>query len=76
MEFVKDAFRGLVAPACHTSALDLRIGMRFEGERAQLLQGGGLQCVYSGKRLTANTLDIDHCLPWHAWPRGCLINDL
>ena len=76
MEFVKDAFRGLVAPTCHTSALDLRVGMRFEGERAQLLQGGGLQCVYSGKGLTANTLDIDHCLPWHAWPRGYFISDL
>lgn len=35
--FVKEAFGGLVAPACHTSALDLRVGMRFEGERAQLL---------------------------------------
>jgi len=196
--FVKDAFRGLVAPTCNTSALDLRVGMRFEGERAQLLhqalrdacktiqemparylthpdgsnilavtrhgrvaapkhllldeaylssfghmrlpqhlytalqrfdawiepallaewarlikgyalrqhrtidentlvaalawsdpardvtlargqalqllQGGGLQCVYSGKRLTANTLDIDHCLPWHAWPCSDLWN--
>ena len=198
MEFVKDAFRGLVAPTCHTSALDLRVGMRFEGERAQLLhqalrdaclniekmpvqhlthpdgsnilavtrhgrvagpkhllldeaylssfghlrlpqhlytalqrfdawiepallaewarlikgyalrqhrtvdentlvaalawsdpardvglargqalqllESGGLQCVYSGKRLTANTLDIDHCLPWHAWPCSDLWN--
>jgi hypothetical protein len=35
--FVKEAFRGLVAPACNTSALDLRVGMRFEGERAQQL---------------------------------------
>jgi hypothetical protein len=44
------------------------------GQALQLLRGGGLQCVYSGKRLTANTLDIDHCLPWHAWPCSDLWN--
>jgi hypothetical protein len=38
------------------------------GQALRLLESGGLQCVYSGRRLTANTLDIDHCLPWHAWP--------
>ena len=40
----------------------------------QLLQDGGLQCVYSGRHLNANTLDIDHCLPWHAWPCSDLWN--
>lgn len=46
------------------------------GQALRLLESGGLQCVYSGRRLTANSLDIDHCLPWHAWPRGYHINDL
>jgi hypothetical protein len=44
------------------------------GQALRLLQDGGLQCVYSGRRLTANTLDIDHCLPWHAWPCSDLWN--
>ena len=34
----------------------------------------GKRSVYSGRRLTANTLDIDHCLPWHAWPCSDLWN--
>ena len=54
--FVKEAFRGLVAPACHTSALHLRVGMRFEGERAQLLLPSGLHCALQPrtKRSCAN----------------------
>nr|WP_225914070.1 HNH endonuclease domain-containing protein [Leptolyngbya ohadii] len=26
-----------------------------------------LFCVWSGKRLTEKSLDIDHCFPWSAW---------
>ena len=33
-----------------------------------------LHCVWSGRRLEAGTLDIDHCLPWSAWPCGDLWN--
>jgi SAM-dependent methyltransferase len=33
-----------------------------------------LHCVWSGRRLTAETLDIDHCFPWAAWPCGDLWN--
>ncbi|GAV36781.1 hypothetical protein ROTAS13_04469 [Roseomonas sp. TAS13] len=36
--------------------------------------GGGLHCVWSGRRLDAASLDIDHCLPWSAWPCGDLWN--
>ncbi len=45
-------------------------------ERAlALLQGGeALHCVWSGRRLDAASLDIDHCLPWSAWPCGDLWN--
>jgi SAM-dependent methyltransferase len=31
-------------------------------------------CVWSGARLRADTLDIDHALPWSAWPCGDLWN--
>ena len=37
-------------------------------------RGGVLHCVWSGKRLEPTTLDIDHCLPWSAWPCGDLWN--
>ncbi len=27
-----------------------------------------LYCTWTGKRLTERSLDIDHCMPWSAWP--------
>lgn len=39
-----------------------------------LERGNTLHCVWSGKRLEPMTLDIDHCLPWSAWPCGDLWN--
>ena len=39
-----------------------------------LEQGQALHCVWSGKRLYSETLDVDHCLPWVAWPCGDLWN--
>ena len=27
-----------------------------------------LHCVWTGKRLSDATLDVDHCMPWSAWP--------
>lgn len=33
-----------------------------------------MHCVWSGRRLEAATLDIDHCFPWAAWPCGDLWN--
>jgi SAM-dependent methyltransferase len=33
-----------------------------------------LNCVWSGAALSAETLDIDHALPWSAWPCGDLWN--
>nr|WP_277881245.1 class I SAM-dependent methyltransferase [Leptolyngbya sp. FACHB-321] len=32
-----------------------------------LLGSQDLFCVWSGKRLTERSLDIDHCFPWSAW---------
>ncbi len=40
----------------------------------QLLSARPLYCVWSGKRLTAANLDIDHCLPWAVWPCSDLWN--
>ena len=31
-------------------------------------------CVWSGRRLDAQRIDIDHCFPWAAWPCGDLWN--
>lgn len=33
-----------------------------------------VQCVWSGSKLGLARLDIDHCLPWTAWPCGDLWN--
>ncbi len=40
----------------------------------ELLESQPLHCVWSGKRLTDKNMDIDHCLPWAAWPCGDLWN--
>ena len=40
----------------------------------QLETGRGLHCVWSGRRLGAESLDIDHCVPWAAWPCSDLWN--
>lgn len=40
----------------------------------EILARQPLYCVWSGKKLTDNNLDIDHCLPWAAWPCGDLWN--
>ena len=38
-------------------------------------QGGQLTCVWSGVALrSTEAVDIDHCLPWSAWPCGDLWN--
>ncbi|WP_426959916.1 HNH endonuclease [Muricoccus radiodurans] len=44
--------------------------------RALALMDGGavVHCVWSGRRLTPETLDVDHCMPWSAWPCSDLWN--
>ncbi len=41
---------------------------------AMMQTGQTLHCVWSGRRLEPATLDIDHCMPWAAWPCGDLWN--
>lgn len=48
---------------------DPRRDVGFARRRAlTLLEEGGLHCVWTGQKLRVNQLDIDHCLPWAAWP--------
>ena len=37
-------------------------------------RGTVLRCVWTGAQLHQDALDIDHCLPWSAWPCGDLWN--
>lgn len=39
-----------------------------------LLESSKLYCVWSGKRLSTRSLDLDHCFPWSAWPCSDLWN--
>ncbi len=43
-------------------------------QAGRLLGTGALYCVWSGRSLAADTLDIDHCFPWSAWPCDDLWN--
>lgn len=49
--------------------------VRVARDRALRAMGTApLHCVWSGRRLTERGLDIDHCLPWAAWPCDHLWN--
>ena len=39
-----------------------------------LLTNSHLRCVWSGRNLDQQSLDIDHCLPWKVWTCGDLWN--
>ncbi|MFQ3622748.1 MAG: methyltransferase domain-containing protein [Acetobacteraceae bacterium] len=40
----------------------------------RLAQGGAVHCVWTGRPLDADSIDIDHCLPWSAWACNDLWN--
>jgi hypothetical protein len=40
----------------------------------RLDRGESIRCVWTGNRLKRDAFDIDHCLPWSAWPCGDLWN--
>lgn len=46
---------------------------RHAAERA-FMAGHPVECVWTGLRLRPAALDVDHCLPWAAWPCGDLWN--
>jgi hypothetical protein len=39
-----------------------------------MARGESVRCVWTDARLRPENLDIDHCLPWAAWPCGDLWN--
>lgn len=48
---------------------DPRRDVGFARRRAlTVLEERDLHCVWTGRKLTADRLDIDHCLPWAARP--------
>jgi SAM-dependent methyltransferase len=48
---------------------DPRRDVGFARRRAlTLLEDRDLHCVWTGRKLTAERIDIDHCFPWAAWP--------
>lgn len=69
----------LVGPGAAEAALEWREPFRTT-EIARLAaqrinrSGGDLACVWTGRPLSLARLDIDHCLPWSAWPCGDLWN--
>ena len=40
----------------------------------KLLRTQSIYCVWTGTKLDANSMHIDHCLPWAAWPCDDLWN--
>lgn len=41
---------------------------------SRLASGATVRCTWSGRALRAGAVDVDHCLPWSAWPCGDLWN--
>lgn len=68
-----------VQPGAAEAALEWREPIRttaiarLAAERLDL-DGRGVECVWTGRTLKVAGLDIDHCLPWSAWPCGDLWN--
>ncbi len=50
---------------------DVKVAKQQAG---QLLASEELYCVWSGKKLSSRSLDVDHCFPWSAWPCSDLWN--
>jgi SAM-dependent methyltransferase len=68
-----------VPPGAAEAALEWREPVRTTAVArvvAERMAGAGheLECVWTGRRLSNTRLDIDHCLPWSAWPCGDLWN--
>jgi hypothetical protein len=49
--------------------------VRIAREQAvRLIESSKLHCVWTGRVLSAESLDVDHCFPWTAWPCDDLWN--
>ena len=65
---------GVVAAAMIWSDPDRDVGVARSRALAMMQEGQHLHCVWSGRPLGTENLDVDHCLPWSAWPCGDLWN--
>ncbi len=63
-----------IAAATTWSNADRDVGVVRAIALRRMEGGGDVRCVWTGMRLEPDTLDIDHCLPWSAWPCGDLWN--
>ena len=68
-----------VGPGLVETALEWREPVRSTALvrlAAQKFTAGGatIECVWTGRKFKAGSFDIDHCLPWRAWPCGDLWN--
>ena len=65
---------GAISAAMTWSDPDRDVALPRARALALLKESQALHCVWGGKRLSADSLDVDHCLPWSAWPCGDLWN--
>ncbi len=65
---------GRIAAAMTWSDPDRDVGVARTIALRRIKEGRAVHCVWSGRKLNADILDIDHCLPWSAWPCGDLWN--
>ena len=65
---------GAVAAAMTWSDPDRDVSHARELALAMADADPPLRCVWTGERLDAGNLDVDHFLPWSAWPWGYLWN--
>lgn len=69
----------MTAPAMMEHALDWREpqrDVRLARERIEALREAGepIYCVWSGRLLRQAAFEVDHCIPWAAWPCDDLWN--
>ena len=64
---------GVLAEAMHWNDPSREVG--FVRRRVdELMAQGTVYCVWTGKKLSTLRFEIDHCMPWAAWPCGDLWN--
>lgn len=68
-----------IAPGAAETALawsdpERSTGLARDALRRVIATGQPVRCVWSGAKLRESRADIDHCLPWSAWPCGDLWN--
>ena len=63
-----------IAAATTWSDPDRGVGLPRKLALERIHAGAALHCVWSGRTLDESSLDMDHCLPWAAWPCADLWN--